>query len=141
MTNPQAIADGLSEEQFIAPDVSVVRYPFVREMRDAHWLASEIGDMPQIECWRPGIAYEEAGPEDVEAIAHGEGQMQLREVSCHKPGRYPERVFYERCFVDPDGKTFGRPKLHIATRQKFNRLRKGFAVYYEVRAILAKEEK
>ena len=120
------------DAKLISADVFIVRYPFVREVRSAHWLTTADDPDPQIECWRPGVTPEECGPEDFEMIAHGEGEMHLRMVSAHKPGRYPERVFYERCFVDPDGKTFGRPKLHIATREKFNRLCKGYAVGYRL---------
>lgn len=116
----------------IAPDVYVIRYPFVIERRLAHWLATSIDSPPEIECWRPGIVSEPDGPEDFKEVAHGEGEMHLRIVSSHKPGRYPERIFYERCFVDPDGKTFSRPRLHIATRQKFSRLCRGYSVPYEL---------
>jgi hypothetical protein len=115
----------------ISADVFIVRYPFVKEMRSAHWLADENG-VPDVECWRPGVVSEECGPQHFEMVAHGEGEMQLKLISAHKPGRYPERVFYERCFVDPDGKTFGNTKLQIATRQKFNRLCREYGAPYRM---------
>jgi len=129
MTKPVTLEalQAAAKETVIAHDVLIVRYPFVREMREAHWLSNGDGTPhPEIECWIPGITHVEFGPEDTEAVAHGEGEMHLRIVSAHKPGRYPERVFYEGCFVDPDGTTFSRPKLHIATRQKFKRICKGY---------------
>lgn len=47
---------------------------------------------------------------------------------------------YERRWVDPDGNVFGRAKLLIATREKFNRLSRGYAHPYEVRAALSQED-
>lgn len=138
MTTPTE-AERVAMGEVLVEGQYAVRYPFVREKAIAHWEYSEDGPV-EIETWRPGIVYEQCGPEDVEAVAHGEGLMLLNIVSSHKPGRYPERVFYERRWVDPDGNVFGRAKLLIATREKFNRLSRGYAHPYEVRAALSQED-
>jgi hypothetical protein len=139
MTTPDiaALADQIEglDGELLSDGQYSVRYPFVRERTQAFWEADGNG-VPEIDVWRPGIVYEECGPEDVEAVAHGEGRMLLNIVSTHKPGRYPERVFYERRWVDPDGKVFGRSKLLIATREKFRRLADRYAHPYALRAHL-----
>lgn len=103
--------------------VNVIPYPFVRckvEVFD--------GEAPRmIESWRPGIedwmpnAYCEG------KYADGMGSMTLTEVSRHKPGKYPERVFYTRKFTTPDGVLFGKGGLRMTTATRFARLCKGYA--------------
>lgn len=106
--------------------VFAVPYPFVRDLYD------EGGD-PPVPTWRPGVRYELLPPDGgEEAVADGVGEMHLRVVSTHKPGRYPERVFYVRQWQDPDGHVFGASVLRIATINKFRRLAAGYAFSYRL---------
>lgn len=100
-------------------------YPFVRDTYD------DAGD--PIPTWRPGVRYELLPPDGgEEAVADGVGEMHLRVISTHKPGRYPERVFYLRQWRDPDGRVFGSPSLKIASIHKFRRLTAGYAFPYRL---------
>ena len=113
---------------------TVDNYPFVR------YVASLIGDdgYYQTEGWRPGCIIEEdenAGSyfPETHYIADGVGSMVLDVVATFKPGRFPERVFYTRRWVDPDGREFGQTgKLRIATTGQFRRLLKGYRHDFEV---------
>lgn len=40
-------------------------------------------------------------------------------VSIHRPGKYPERVFYVRQWRDPDGRVFGKKGLRIVASRDF----------------------
>ena len=73
--------------------------------------------------WRPGVnghRYEQQYDREI-AIADGAGDQILTVVSVHKPGRFPTRVFYTRQWRSPDGVTFGKSRVHIATSEKFRR--------------------
>lgn len=59
--------------------------------------------------------------------------MRLTVVSVHRPGRFPTRVFFTRQFVTPDGKAFGKSKLHIVTVEKFRRLSSRYQIDYTMR--------
>ena len=113
---------------------TVAGYPFVRYVAD---LISEDGDYRK-EGWRPGCTLEtdeNAGSYFPEKhyVADGVGSMVLDVVATFKPGRFPERVFYTRRWVDPDGREFGKTgKLRIATTGQFRRLLKGYRHYFEV---------
>lgn len=109
-------------------DTRFVAYPFVKFER----LVCDEDGMRDVMTWRPGIQYEWVDAENTEAVAHGMGLMVLDVVSRHKPGRYPERVFYTRKWIDPDGKDFGKPGCKIATAEKFNRISRGYAVGYRI---------
>lgn len=109
-------------------DTRIVAYPFVR-VRLETWDADGASN---VLSWRPGIRYVWIGPENTEAVAHGMGLMKLMVVSRHKPGRYPERVFYTRKWVDPEGKEFGKSRCLIATAEKFNRISKGYRIEYRI---------
>jgi hypothetical protein len=99
----------------------VIPYPFVRckvEIFDGEGPAT-------IDSWRPGTEdwsdyYHER------RYADAMGTMTLTEVSRHKPGKYPERVFYTRKFTTPDGTTFGKGALRVTTAGAFKRLCAGF---------------
>jgi hypothetical protein len=58
--------------------------------------------------------------------------MILTVVETFKPGRFPTRVFYTRQFIDPDGKTFGKSRLHIVTLEKFRRISAKYRLPYDV---------
>ena len=47
-------------------------------------------------------------------------------VSLHRPGKkYPERAFYTRVWVDPQGHQFGKPGLRVTTSEAFKRWANG----------------
>lgn len=106
------------QEIGLAPGYRVVKYPFVREQ------VQLIGDDGPYDTksWRPGVRWEDVSPEDVGAVADGEGHMMLTVVGAYKPDRFPTRIFYTRQFSDPDGHVFGKTKLHICTLEKFRRI-------------------
>lgn len=105
-----------------------VVYPFVR----CKATVFDCDGPAEIDSWKPGVEYVLVYPDDSEAVAHGLGFMYLTVVSVHKPGRYPTRVFFTRQFERPDGKRFGRNKLHIATAEKFKRLARGYQHEYRL---------
>lgn len=115
---------------------TVTGYPFVRYV--ATLLDEDDGRPYQTEGWRPGCDFET--DEDAlpyfhvkDYFAHGTGSMVLDVVATFKPGRFPERVFYTRRWVDPDGREFGKTgKLQIATAGQFRRLLKGYRHPFEV---------
>ena len=114
---------------------TVAGYPFVRYVAN---LADDEGCGYQTEGWRPGCTLEtdeNAGgyfPEN-HYVANGVGSMVLDVVATFKPGRFPERVFYTRCWIDPDGREFGKPsKLRVTTAAHFRSLLKGYRHPFEV---------
>ena len=108
-----------------------VGYPFVRCTVDVF---DGEGGYTTIQSWKPGVEmrgilpYGEGGEEYADDI----GFMVLTEVSRHKPGKYPERIFYTRSWITPDGVPFGKPGLRVAVKSKFDRLRKGYAHPFRV---------
>jgi hypothetical protein len=82
--------------------------------------------------WRPGVRFEMVYPDDSEAVADGEGKMLLEVVSTHKPGKWPERVFYWRRWIGPNGKEFGKRKMRIATVQAFRRIASRYQYEYRI---------
>lgn len=107
-----------------------VSFPFYRGI---HQKADEEGFF-DVEVWIPGCRSEYVYPDDTELVADGIGEMVLKIVDVHKPGKYPERVFYTRRWADPDGKEFGVGKLHITTTTAFKRRAKGYYHNYRVAA-------
>ena len=115
---------------------TVTGYPFVRYVADLY--DEDDGRPYQTDGWRPGCTLEtdeNAGSYFPEKhyVADGTGSMVLDVVATFKPGRFPERVFYTRRWVDPDGREFGKTgKLRIATTGQFRRLLKGYRHPFEV---------
>ena len=115
---------------------TVTGYPFVRYV--ANLLDEDDGCPCQNEGWRPGCRREvdknPGGYFPVESyVADGTGSMVLDVVATFKPGRFPERVFYTRRLVDPDGREFGKPnKLRVTTAAHFRSLLKGYRHDFEV---------
>lgn len=109
--------------------LSAVTFPFVHCTVDLH--DGEGGSM-KVDSWRPGTRAVMSGPESTEDVADGLGTMNLSEVSRHKPGKYPERVFYVRTFTDPDGRTFGKTNLRMTTAQNYRRLCSGHSYPYRM---------
>jgi len=116
--------------EFTAGQVFRNSYPFVR---GTYSTFDEDGEH-QTKTWTPGARFEEAGyyGDETDIIADGEGFQVLTVVDVHKPGRYPERVFYTVKWIDPDGREFGKGKLHIATTEKFRRWSRGFKFTYVI---------
>jgi len=107
----------------------IIEYPFVRGTF-AKYDGEGVNEIP---TWDPGVRYEIARPDGASyALADALGKMVLTEVSRHKPGKFPERVFFTRLFIDPDGKSFGKGGLKIVSSAKFARLCRGYAHEFEM---------
>ena len=101
---------------------TVTGYPFVHYV--ANLYDEDDGCPYQTEGWRPGCTL---------YVADGVGSMVLDVVAVFKPGRFPERVFYTRRWINPDGREFGKTStLRIATTGQFRRLLKGYRHQFEV---------
>lgn len=104
-------------------------YPFVR-VEASTW--DDEGPSTFM-SWRPGAI---VGPEDCQGYAtskaDGTGKQIVTVISTHKPGRYPQRVFYLRAWMTPDGKKFGKPRLMIKTLTAFKTLIAGYRYEFEV---------
>ena len=122
------------------------RYPFFREKVSLPPDDPE-GGYRETETWRPGTYSEVCGhgydgEPCTHTVADGIGTIILTVVSVHRPGTYPTRVFFTRRWRDPDGKEFGKTKLHIAVASKFYALSRGYRHDYEMsKANGAKPEK
>ena len=73
--------------------------------------------------WKPGVDYKLHGPDGAtaDAFCHGWGHRIIEVVSLHKPGKYPERVFFVRRWRGPDGHVFGKTALRITTKATLQR--------------------
>jgi hypothetical protein len=92
--------------------------PFVR----APYTEYDDGGVSTVLSWKPGIVWEQSGPEDADMRAHGMGKVRYTVISLHKlPYPYPARVFFTRKWVSPDGRVFGTRKLHVMTVEAFRR--------------------
>lgn len=95
-------------------DIFEVEFPFHRPRR---------GPFP----WKPGSRMMTCLAEFQSHLeADGMGRMLLNRISVHKPGTYPERTFYTRTWVDPDGNQFGKPDLKITASYRFKSLCSGY---------------
>lgn len=104
-----------------------VLYPFVLRDVDVAPDDPEAAVPKTIKSWCPGVEWERNDPySDADACADALGEMLLTVIDIHKPGRFPVRVFYTRQWKDPNGHTFGKGALRIATMEKFRRLAKGY---------------
>ncbi len=107
-----------------------VKYPFIKGWFEPLESDGDGVGKNVLKGWRPGI---DATPDEGGTLfAHGEGHMVLTVVSTHKPGKYPERVFYVRQWTDPDGKTFGKRGLRMTTVYAFRNLLNGYRYSYEL---------
>ncbi len=118
---------------FVIGEVHRVQYPFVRETVE---LGSFDGDY-KMEGWKPGVRFESDGFDGTDSIADALGFMLLTVISVHKPGRFPERVFFTRQWEDPEFKVFGKTKLHISPSQTFRKLLRGYRHEFQLKARLA----
>ena len=116
-------------KSIIEGEIFKIEHPFVLE----DYTEWDMEGSHTYKTWCPGIRYVQYGPEgEADAIADGIGEQEITIVSIHKPGRYPERVFYTRKWIDPSGKAFGSSKLRIATTQKVSNILKGYKYGYYV---------
>lgn len=105
-----------------------VPFPFYR----SGW--GHFGETKQ-PTWIPGALLES---DDYDAVmngiarADGMGVMRIEIVSRHKPGKYPERIFYVRQWVDPAGKVFGNTRLRITTLSGFSYRLRGYREAYRI---------
>ena len=113
----------------MSAETYTVKYPFCR-CKHAYYAEDGGGE---IDSWRPGTSHGPPSPySDTDLYADAEGTMTLTVIGRYKPAHYPERVFYTRQFMSPDGKAFGKPKLLIATAAKFNRISKRYGYPYRI---------
>lgn len=116
----------MTTRHYTAGDFFVVeRYPFVIT---EHALMGADGPEAVI-GWRPGVI---DAPDGGDLVADGVGQMILTVIGVFKPGEYPTRVFFERVWVDPDGKHFGKKRLLTKTSAAFTRLLRGYRHPFQV---------
>ena len=120
---------GMNNMDIQEGETYTVKYPFSRAEVS---LPDGEGGFYTMKSWSPGCRDEWVPPDDVELVADGHGEMLLNVVARFKPGKYPERIFYTRQWKDPDGKVFGKTKLHIAAIYKFRRLAAGYYFDYRV---------
>jgi hypothetical protein len=106
-----------------------VPHPFIREEYSA---SDGDGKYSNYIGWRPGVKSEflRSGSED--RRADGIGAQILTLVGRYRPGEFPERVFYTRKWRDPEGRVFGKNKLHTKTVGNFNTLVRGYRGYFYV---------
>lgn len=128
---------------FTAGQTITVAYPFVR---DRYVKIDEHG-YNETPTWKPGCRYEETynryGEPDYDVVADGMGSQILTIIDIHKPGKYPERVFFTIAWISPDGKKFGKSKLRIMTTEAFKRRASGFMshdLFFKYRISGANEE-
>lgn len=111
--------------------VFTVPFPYVRNEYDRR---DRVDDWP----WKPGIRTEMLPPEGADdPVADAMGQMVLTVVSTHKPGKYQERVFYTRKWIDPDGTTFGKGLLKVTTTGCFRKLTSGYSLPFRLKKEVA----
>jgi len=107
----------------------LIDYPFVRTEKEFF----DGKDLQKVKCWRPGIDWEVDDYGDGSPWAEKLGKMVLTEIDSHKlPKPYPERVFYLREWIDPDGRRFGKRNLRIITRSGYTCMLKGYRHEFEL---------
>lgn len=106
-----------------------ITYPFVLESNPMH--DQDDTNIPE-QSWKPGSRFEYDMHGGTDCWADNEGEMILTVVSVHKPGKFPERVFFKRKWIDPDGKEFGKSKLRMTTTAAFRSLCNGYRHKYEL---------
>lgn len=112
-----------------------IEYPFFRSYRELY--SSENDSYNICETWEAGVKTVVTGTNYQDYIytdlmANDVGEMIITELGRFKPEGYPERVFFKREFINPDGVKFGNTKCRIATTGRFNKLIKGYAHKYSL---------
>lgn len=111
-------------------EVHQIKFPFIQQKYSGPLDGALVEDA---QTWRPGTS-READDDGYNPIysADGEGLMVLEVLGCFKPGRFPERTFYLRRFIDPDGRQFGKEKVRVIASSAFKRMLKGYRHPYEL---------
>lgn len=106
-----------------------IKFPFVRDEYSGP-MDGEFVDA--VKTWKPGTRCEHGDYEfsDEQWVADGEGFMVLEVLGVFKPGKYPERTFYLRHFIDPDGRQFGKANVRVIASSAFKRMLKGYRHQY-----------
>ena len=102
--------------------VHKIKHPFLCEVY-SEFDGEGFTDAPS---WRPGVRSIDNGSEYSTLEADGIGDQILTVVSVHRPGKYPERIFYTRKWRDPDGKMFGKDNLLVRSTAQFTVLVSGY---------------
>lgn len=118
----------MTKRIFTAGDAIEFPYPFIR-VEFEQWNEEGSYNVPS---WQPGVRYVPWGYDDSQSVADGIGKQMINVISIHKPGKYPERVFYTRRWETPDGKLFGKHKLMAKTTPAFRKLVSGYEYKYEL---------
>ena len=129
--NLPAAADSHPPCEYRPGDAFTFTFPFVRDT------FTEMDNEGSYESptWKPGVRFQDVGSGDyvtTATYADGLGFQTVTVVGSFKPGRYPERVFFTRKWTDPDGKEFGKGKLHITTKAAFRTLVRGYRHDYKI---------
>ena len=103
-----------------------ILYPFVKGEHEYHSYTNGQHQQHTKPTWNPGCRFELTSPDDGEYFFDDMGEMILTVVDIHKPGKYPERVFYIREWITPIGKRFGKRNLRIITTGAFKRMLNGY---------------
>lgn len=119
------MSDFSSGQEFRIP------YPFIRTTYDK--LPNDWEGVPvETPTWRPGVEHDCDNYGNTETFADAMGEAVFTIVDVFKPGKFPIRIFFTRKWVDPDGKVFGKGKLHITTQQNFRTLIKGYRIDFDM---------
>lgn len=108
-------------------DSFTIPYPFWRS-EGPDWVTGAIEAQ-----WMLGTEYREYNQhDDGHDYADSLGSSTFTVVSIHKPGTYPERVFYVQSFTDPDGHEFSSGRLRCRSRSYFKRLISSYLKPYKL---------
>lgn len=107
------------------------KYPFTRVMASTY-----NGKTNTIKCfpsWRPGLWQRDDRPYgDISYWADEMGEQVLTIVSTHKPGGFPERIFFTRKWKSPNGKMFGKNRCCVLAISAFKGLLHGYRHEFEI---------
>ena len=102
----------------------IVKYPFIKTTFSFY-------EGSKTPTWKPGIEYRYACPQaEAEPYADGRGYQCIKVISKHKPPGFPERIFYTRTWIDPDGKEFGKNQCRVKTTGNITKILNGFQYEY-----------
>lgn len=119
----------------VVGEIFTVPYPFVRDVYVDHDYDGEGWQEIERPTWKPGTRIETHArycghgeyDEYSQCAADGMGSQILTVVGVYQPPSYPTRVFFTRCWRDPDGKEFGKVgKLRILAVSAFVALTRGY---------------
>ena len=115
---------------------SLFPYPFIRTRYLAHIGPDERGAYDEVvkDGWRPGVTMQYSHDGKEHRVANAWGQMMLIHCGTFQPiGRnLKSRTFYQRRWIDPDGKVFGKTTLRVITTDAFLRYAAGYRFHHEV---------